>query len=94
MSTDETFTKCGEIHFVLPHSEDRGNSSKCIDCRYFVEDVKSKELYVKTGKCRSEARRADRTHVYTGRTNSIGFCHWWFPIGKVTGEQEDLYGKA
>lgn len=84
----ETFYKCGEIHFVWPHDEGHW----CADCRYFVGDEKPKILYLKTGRCVSKASEADRGHIFTRRKNHNDFCHWWFPIGKVAGEQEDLIG--
>lgn len=90
MSTEETFVKCGEIHYVWPHPFNRGNTSKCMDCRYFDEDEKSREPFVRTGRCTSKASEADRGHIFTRRVNDNDYCHWWFPLGRIAGEQEGL----
>ena len=96
MITDETFVTKGELHFVRPHFYRDGNSTRCGDCRYFVEDVKQRYPYHKTGECHSEAHQTERgyTHRTNGwdKTESIWGCHWWFPIDKVAEEQEELYG--
>lgn len=95
----ETFVKCGEIHFVWPHSYNGGNHSRCDDCRYFVVIQKNKELiyYGFDGECHSKAHQTERgySHRKKGwdKTRSNSYCHWWFPIGKVAGEQEELYGQ-
>ena len=89
--TDEIFITKGEAHFVRPHVFYGGNSVRCGMCRYFREDPKSKDPYVKTGDCLSKAHVADWEQVGSGRTEDIHFCRWWFPIEKQEGEQEDLF---
>lgn len=91
---DKTFIIKGEIHYVNPHKYENGNSTMCYRCRYFAEDVKQKYPYKKTGECRSMAHQTERgyTHRQKGwdRTEDNWSCHWWFPIGKQPGEQEQI----
>ena len=89
----ETFMKKGEIHYVWPHPFNNGSSSKCGDCRYFVADEKNKSgwSHILSGECHSRAAKTERGYIHSRKewdsTDSIGFCHWWFPIEKQESEK-------
>ena len=88
---NEIFFKCGEPHFVWPHRFWKGNTSKCIDCRYFRMDFKSKAPYVWTGVCTSAVYRAELHAKGDIRTQDNSSCHWFFPTEAQAGEQEGLF---
>ena len=94
MITDEIFTSHGEPHFVWPHRFVDGNSPRCDGCRYYAPKTHwqgGEQVELRAGRCRSKARLSDRGQVAPGATFRDSMCRWWFPIGKIEGEQEELW---
>ena len=82
-----------ETHYIWPHMFDGGNSVRCGDCRYFRRStliLHGEPVELEEGTCTSKAHTRDRGQVAPWFATKSGNCKWWFPIGKVEGEQEEL----